>query len=49
MEPPMDADERGWEGTEAAILPGLREELEGWQQLGAEAVEKVAPLADEAW
>jgi predicted transcriptional regulator len=32
-----------------AIPPALREELEAWQQLGAEAIEKVAPLAHEAW
>ena len=32
-----------------AIPPDLRYELEAWQQLGAEAVEKVAPAANEAW
>lgn len=32
-----------------AIPPELREELEAWQRLGAEAIEKVAPLANEAW
>ena len=30
-----------------AIPPDLREELEAWQQLGAEAIEKVAPGAIE--
>jgi predicted transcriptional regulator len=32
-----------------AVPPDLREELEGWQQLGAEAIEKVAPTANETW
>jgi hypothetical protein len=45
----MNADERGWAGAELAIPPELREELEAWQRLGAEAVENVAPLAHESW
>lgn len=32
-----------------AVPPDLREELEEWQQLGAEALERVAPLKNEAW
>jgi hypothetical protein len=32
-----------------AIPPDLREELAAWQQLGAEAIENVAPSADETW
>jgi predicted transcriptional regulator len=32
-----------------AIPPELREELEGWQQLGAEAIEGVAQSANETW
>lgn len=30
-----------------SVPPELREELEGWQYLGAEALEKVAPNAEE--
>ena len=32
----------------AVPLP-LREEMEAWQTAGAEAVETVAPIANEAW
>lgn len=32
-----------------AIPPGLRYELEAWQRLGAEAIERVAPHANETW
>ena len=32
-----------------SVPPALREELDGWQQLGADALEKVAPIANEAW
>jgi predicted transcriptional regulator len=27
----------------------LREEMQAWQSIGAQAIEKVAPAADEAW
>jgi hypothetical protein len=32
----------------AVPLP-LREEMQAWQAAGAEAVEAVAPISDEAW
>ncbi len=32
-----------------SVPPELREELEAWQLLGADAIEKVAPLTNEAW
>ena len=32
-----------------AIPPLLREEMQAWQEAGAEAIEKVAPIANEAW
>jgi len=32
-----------------AIPPALRDEMEAWQQLGAEAIEKVAPNEHETW
>jgi predicted transcriptional regulator len=32
-----------------AVDPNLREELTDWQVLGAESIELVAPIANEAW
>lgn len=35
--------------TYLAVPWPLREEMEAWQAAGAEAIELVAPIADEAW
>ncbi len=32
-----------------AVPPDLRDELDAWQQLTGEAIENVAPSANEAW